>query len=74
MITSLNNSQIGSATAVVGLYCLQGYFALQRIPGYRLLKQDELAKWKIAKELRLRIVNLDGGLPLQQIVTTKYAS
>jgi hypothetical protein len=24
--------------------------------------------------LRLRIVNLDGGLPLQQIVTTKYAS
>jgi hypothetical protein len=60
-----------STATVVGLYCLNGYYALEAIQGYQL-NDEVLSKWKIAKELRLRIVNLDGGLPLQQLVMKKY--
>lgn len=59
-------------------YGVYNYLQLRRLPGYAAPKhtpgatQDEEEEWKAAKELRVRIINLDGGVMLQDNLKQRY--
>lgn len=55
--------QLLGAASVIGFYCLYNYLHIERLPGY--VKKDN-KDFVCGKELRVRVINLDGGLPLQQ--------
>lgn len=55
--------EVVGITSAVGLWCGFNYLRIEHLPGYRPPKKE--IEFTVAKQLRVRVINLDGALPLQ---------